>query len=326
MYRNAADVLKESLAASPHFSGMEIDLVTLALPGYKQPQQLMVLTYMLYLGAEYDVVINLDGFNELALPFGDNIPSGAFHHHPAAWSAQANIQHSAETIQLAAAMIDLRDAQEARRELFSSLRWSRFALFVWAGLDRATETRIRRLNAEYRAAAETEARPLGPLTTYEDDFEPYFREVTESWMRASLEMEALSGPHGFRYFHLLQPNQYVPGSKPLSAVEKRIAHVDGFPGDVSVLHRIFKWSAEYGYPHLRRAGSQLSRQGVEFIDLTMIFAKVRAPLYNDLCCHLNPEGYRRLARWVGRSIARRVDRAERRQEKRAPGPASPGSR
>src|SRR5687768_10966075 len=35
--------------------------------GYKQPQQLIVLAYFLSLGQQYDLVINIDGFNEVAL-------------------------------------------------------------------------------------------------------------------------------------------------------------------------------------------------------------------------------------------------------------------
>src|SRR5665647_2953216 len=41
------------------------NVVSLGVAGYKQPQQLLTLTYFLSLGAEYDLVINLDGYNEI---------------------------------------------------------------------------------------------------------------------------------------------------------------------------------------------------------------------------------------------------------------------
>jgi len=35
--------------------------------GYKQPQQLLVLSYFLSIGQPFDMVMNIDGFNEVAL-------------------------------------------------------------------------------------------------------------------------------------------------------------------------------------------------------------------------------------------------------------------
>ena len=48
-------------------SGRKIDIVRLALPGQKQPQQLMTLAWVQSLGAEFDIVVNLDGYNEAVL-------------------------------------------------------------------------------------------------------------------------------------------------------------------------------------------------------------------------------------------------------------------
>ena len=39
----------------------------MAHEGYKQPQQLLVLAYFLSIGQPFDLVINIDGFNEVAL-------------------------------------------------------------------------------------------------------------------------------------------------------------------------------------------------------------------------------------------------------------------
>lgn len=320
MYRNAADVLKRALGQGEAFSGEQIDLVTLALPGYKQPQQLLALTYMLYLGAQYDVVINLDGFNEIALPFGENLPAGTYHHHPRLWHTYANAQPTPEATVLAAQMIELRGHQAELRERFGApwLRWSGLALVVWKALDRDAEMRIRELDAVYRVAAAGDPRPLGPRRTYGEDYGPYFEEAARSWMRASRAIRGLGRSHGFAYFHFLQPNQYVPGSKPLSPREMRIAHVDGYPGVTSPFDHAYKWTAETGYPYLRAGGRHLRAQGVNFVDLTMIFEGVRRTLYNDLCCHLNAEGYRRLARRIGREIAK--------HSVARPKPAAEGSR
>ena len=62
-----ADRLFDQLRKSPALAGREIVPVCLAHEGYKQPQQLLVLSYFLSLGQPFDLVIKLDGFNEVAL-------------------------------------------------------------------------------------------------------------------------------------------------------------------------------------------------------------------------------------------------------------------
>ena len=46
----------------------------------------------------------------------------------------------------------------------------------------------------------------------------------------------------------------------------------------------------------------LRREGVRFHDLRMIFEDVAEPLYIDNCCHLNDEGYERIARRIAHTI------------------------
>jgi hypothetical protein len=50
-------------------------VVKATIGGYKQPQQLMALNWFMALGGEFDIVINLDGFNDVALPALENVPT-----------------------------------------------------------------------------------------------------------------------------------------------------------------------------------------------------------------------------------------------------------
>ena len=59
--------LEAGLRSLPELAEHEVVFVRAGLSGYKQPQQLITLTYLLSLGAQFDLVINLDGFNEVAL-------------------------------------------------------------------------------------------------------------------------------------------------------------------------------------------------------------------------------------------------------------------
>ena len=66
----------------------EIVVLNFAAGGYKQPQQLLILTYLLSLGAEFDLIINIDGLNEVAIPPTDNIPHSVYPFYPRMWHAR----------------------------------------------------------------------------------------------------------------------------------------------------------------------------------------------------------------------------------------------
>ena len=57
----------EALHARPAFASREIVPICVSHEGYKQPQQLLLLSYLLSRGQTFDVVLNIDGFNEVAL-------------------------------------------------------------------------------------------------------------------------------------------------------------------------------------------------------------------------------------------------------------------
>ena len=60
----------------------------------------------------------------------------------------------------------------------------------------------------------------GPSFERKDEAELY-HELVEVWKRSSLQMKVLCDANGTKYYHFLQPNQYVIGSKPMSEAEKR---------------------------------------------------------------------------------------------------------
>ena len=115
-------------------------------------------------------------------------------------------------------------------------------------------------------------------------------ECVDVWRRCSLQLQALCDAHGIRYLHCLQPNQYDPGSKPLSATEQESAWDAEGP---------YRPVIEAGYPRLREAGEELQGLGVAFHDLSDAFREAKETLYVDNCCHFNGEGNRILADAIG---------------------------
>ena len=65
MFKESRDVLLEALKQHAAFKDKRIELFSVAVHAYKQPQQLLILSTLLALGAQFDVVVNLDGFNEI---------------------------------------------------------------------------------------------------------------------------------------------------------------------------------------------------------------------------------------------------------------------
>jgi hypothetical protein len=104
----------------------------------------------------------------------------------------------------------------------------------------------------------------------------------------------MAAANGIRYFHFLQPNQYVPDSKPLTDDERRTAYAHDHP---------YAMFVRKGYPYLREEGRRLKPAGVEYTDLTAMFSTARETLYTDICCHLNKDGNARLGAAIGRTIA-----------------------
>ncbi len=329
--------------------------VNFAKGGYKQPQQLIILAYLLALGARFDVVVNIDGFNEVALPPAENVPLRVNPFYPRKWHLKARSVLDPEAVRhvgyleylehersrragwllehglyrsavaalvwraldrrLTASILDARqqvDRSDAGRISFRLERGARPCL-TKAGVPRKIAKRLRALRgrpfvrreqlqqavvgrvgaapaAKYRQAIEectTEVSvqasyaAFGPQHVARNEVELY-RDLAGMWQRSSLEMKALCEAYGVRYYHFLQPNQYLPGSKPMTGEERRIA--------INPAQK-YRWGVVRGYPLLRESGRQLIERGVAFTDLTMIFAHDSEVLYADDCCHLNQQGY-----------------------------------
>lgn len=137
----------------------------------------------------------------------------------------------------------------------------------------------------------------GPRRRFDED-DARYRDAATYWARSSTIMARLADAMSSRYFHFLQPNQYVPGSKEMVLEERRIAIDPAHP---------YADPAAAGYPFLMQAGHELAARGVRFVDLTGLFAGDRRILYSDACCHLNAEGYRAMAERIGAVVRAALD-------------------
>jgi hypothetical protein len=108
---------------------------------------------------------------------------------------------------------------------------------------------------------------------------------TSVWKESSWAMDRFARSIDVPYLHVLQPNQYLEGSKMLSPKELAEFYVPTTPQADAVRE---------GYPHMIEAGRALAAQGVTFRDATASFAKEPLTTYIDACCHMNELGLQML--------------------------------
>lgn len=289
--------LRNAAARATGVEREEIVVRSWALGGYKQPQPLMTLTWLLALGRAPDVVILLDGFNEIALPQSDNLPAGVAPEYPRAWHQRVAGLPDGEELRLLGRLATAVEGRRAAARGAGELPWRRSALasWVWARLDRGRAARISTLRARltdrqreglgYRERGAGWTRPS----------EEIVGELVRLWAESSRQMARLAQANGLVYVHALQPNQYVAGSKPLSAEERELHWTADHP------YRPF---VERGYPELRRAGEELRSEGIRFVDLVDVFADEERTVYIDDCCHVSQLGSDLLSRPIAGHVQR----------------------
>ena len=296
------DIINE-LRKIPGFAEKEIVFHTIAMGGYKQPQQLLALTYLLSLGAEFDIIINIDGFNEIALSPLENIPKGVNPFYPRNWFVRVQGLSDGRMLMMAGEISILGEERRSRARTFSKfpLRFSVICNLLWKYLDQRLSYQKNAIELALQQYKIESSEKVGYISTgppfhYDSEAELY-RVLTDYWKRCSSQMARLCAINGIAYFHFLQPNQHVPGSKIMKIKEWKKAVGK---------HPVFKPIVEAGYPFLISKGNELSEEGVSFHDLTMIFKGNDEYLYIDDCCHVNEKGCGIIAETIGKKIAEKI--------------------
>lgn len=279
----------------------EIVILNFANGGYKQPQQLLILSYFLSLGQPLDLVLNIDGFNEVALSnlnpdYGYNVamPSG---------------EHMAPMVGLAAgdtvlelAAVRLRLARERLNDRIKAMNrsWLASAYTVREVLLRLPAARFDAAVGAYQEAlrgapARDKSAALFHFPPPDGPGEQTVKlgVVRDQWVRSSLLMRQMAEDAGALHLHVLQPNQYFDTERVFTAVELR---------DFVSPQQRYAQGVQLGYPLLVAAASTLEQQGVHFLDATRVFDDEPATVYRDDCCHYNDLGQMLLAEFIARTV------------------------
>ncbi|MCB9913525.1 MAG: hypothetical protein H6828_00080 [Planctomycetes bacterium] len=294
--------LAARLEAEPELAGRKVEFLFYGRGGHKQPQALLRLAHLYSLGVHPDLVITIDGFNEVAV--GTNNPKGGLHPLWPNFSQWLPLVYSpANGVALMDAYTDVRYASRALRaegERYLASPLSDSGLYAWY---------VRRRLARLQSAQ------LGAQKAYlelldQDVVQPALRGpawggsardaavvCVKSWRECSLQTWHLCAANGATFVHVLQPTLHDEGAKPLSDEERESC---AMPAEWIEGTRI-------GYPLLRQAGKSLVHEGAPFYDASGLFADAPQTLYYD-ACHFGEEGCALLADFVADAVLRELRR------------------
>ncbi len=282
------EALAQDLGRDPRLDGRRVVVLQGAHASHKQPQQQNRVALHLSLGHRPDLVIDLNGFNEMA--FGvENGRKGcnpAWPTSPSWGSSVAGVSSpSPERMDLIAELWKLRNESYGivRSVLKNGLQRS-------CAIGTLAEARLRTLSVrrnelQQRLAlvenASTDERTRRQVGGPDFDASPEaLLDASERvWIESSRSMRALCDSRGLAYLHVLQPALFDAGSKPVSAEEQRIQN----PNDSWLI------GARDGLPRLRRAGLQLAAEGEHFLDASRMFDGLTETYFVD-AIHFTPRG------------------------------------
>ncbi|MBE9143265.1 hypothetical protein [Planktothrix mougeotii] len=296
-------ILETKLQKLPQFKDKELIIISLAIGGYKQPQQLLTLNYMLSLGQKFDFVVNIDGFNEVALASINNqqklsfaMPSAS---HVQALTGLANNSLSTKALE---ALLSLKDNKPKLKNALETLKNCPLAschvvmsLYVQELVKdyRRDVARFER----YRQQPSEDGSAESVIYFYmEEQVLPdaeVFQDITNNWAETSILIHQVLAANNIPYFHILQPNQYYPTKRVFSEAEKKIAFSEDSP---------YKDSIKKGYPFLLKKVDELKANNVQFFNGVSILDSAQEPVYIDNCCHFNKSGETILSNFVADSL------------------------
>lgn len=288
--------LVQSLSARPFFRDKTIVPLCFSHEGYKQPQQALLLTYFLAVGQRFDLVLNIDGFNEVALSrvndeagFDMSMPSAM--HLDGLRTLIDGATLTSEKLQSLAAI----EGHRQRMNVVGARLNRTWSAAMYVAFERYYHIVEGRYQAERGRLAALPSAAVGGSALHitprlgRGGSDRFYDDVAQLWLRSSDVMRDALAPQGAAYVHVLQPNQYF-SRRPFTEEERRVALNPASP---------FKPGAELGYPRLLAA---LTESATPVFDATRLFDDERAPVYVDDCCHYTRRGNELLADFVVRSV------------------------
>ncbi len=294
---NRSEALLAAVRAHPEFGSRRIHVYPFGRGGFKQPQQIGLVNFLLGLGLTPEVVLNIDGFNDVALA-RTNATLGV---HPAYPSlSHWGIVGSGGVVDREA--IDIVSEGRARQIEVLALVDTANAWSLWRSAI-ATSVLLRRMNSNLARMHDAFGRYEAHMTTaagvralsgppFGDSPDDVMRSAIRMWSESSRSLRAVCEARRIAYVHVLQPTLHDTPYRTMTEAERLAgAALDPWIEGVHL-----------GYPLLRVAGRELAAGGERFVDGSPLFQSVEETIYVD-SCHLNRKGNAMLAEAAAAAIA-----------------------
>jgi len=298
-------VLANALKQLPYFQNKQIIVLPFASGSYKQPQQSLELSYFTSLGQDFDLVINIDGFNETSLAYLNN-KSGLDASMPSVEMfgplvQLANRSFSTQELTLTLEILKLKDELKETEAGLNSCRFATCYTFRWM--------QLRYLLREYQKKSEslssvTRNRTESDSLVHVDKHEQPLDDATlipglvALWANSELSMHELLTARRVPYFVVVQPNQYYSTGRKFSEAEAKVALNSS---------SIYSEGVIKAYPKLIAQTGELKRSGVKIINAVNVFDDTQDAVYLDSCCHYNRAGNELFARFVAGQIVKSLE-------------------
>ncbi|MEG4445911.1 hypothetical protein QUB47_29295 [Microcoleus sp. AT9_B5] len=304
-------ILPQYLKQLPGLKDKEFVILSFATGGYKQPQQLLILNYFLALGQELDLVVNIDGFNEVALSNLNNKNQIDL--------AMPSIQHILPLTSLANNSLSTKAMKATIRIQENKARISqgleRLQNCSFAACNALTSVYVQNLVNNYKTDVikfekertkqkKDDSGSVIYINTNKSVLPDSvaFQEMALNWAKSSIFMHKVLSASNVPYFHVLQPNQYYQTKRVFGEAEKQIAFNKDTP---------YSKSVQIGYPALFKKFPNLEKNNINLVNAVNVFDKTKEAVYVDSCCHYNQAGEVVFSNYVGRSILESLRKDER---------------
>jgi len=282
----------------------DVTILNFGQGGFKQPQQLLIYSFFRSLGQELDLVINVDGFNEMALTRlntrnGIDVGMPSVEHVGSLRKVVGSVGHGEDLERLLRVRTSWRDYVEMDERTRGGESWElRFAAGYMIARSWTLVLR-KRFNSNVLAMGDAQTSTHEESWFYladqaVDEPEPSMgdrsREALDLWQSSAQMMHTLQVESGRLYLHFVQPNQYHATGRTYSESERQVAFAESSPYREAIAKR---------YPLLEAKVPELREAGVAIYAPLDLFDAAEEAVYVDSCCHYTAAGEALLAAAVG---------------------------
>ena len=296
---------RKILETYPQFKGKKLTFLNFAIGGYRQPQQLMILTYYKMLNQKLDVVLNIDGFNEVVTAFHNSQMQHDISHpatdvwfNMARFLEQVNMRGGDGTDVMASyhkwhsvsAKRSARRCSLASCWVFNKAKYwyhTRQNLSITSSNKKTWRDRSHFFLTEKRKNRDPDLN----LVFDHKDVEALMKRQSFIWQSASQSMHKIAKDVGALYIQIIQPSILYSVDRVIPTKKKK-------HGREYLLKPL-----KSGYDKIRGSVPEMRKKDILVYDASGVFDSATEHVYADDVCHLNEKGQAIFSDFIAKSLA-----------------------